>query len=286
MQSHIQRIFDLQLLSLATNYNLKDRKERKRSVAAARRLFFGIVRVTKPALFIEAGAERAEASRLVKAKYAPDSRVVAFEANPYVFDRFRQEYDFERAGVDYRHQALSNTKQDVTFYIRTGIDGNPRDKTLGQSSILKRMDPTTEYEQVKVSADSLDNFFRDSPEKTCALWIDVEGANRQILEGAEETIKKAICLQIEVEDLARWEGQWLSGDVTAYMLDRGMIPVARDFEYRSQYNILFVRDDVLQRSAVRRQIEDFHYDRSRSKKPQRTWLKRLSNLLSGGRYPG
>jgi len=51
---------------------------------------------------------------------------------------------------------------------------------------------------------------------------------------------------VEVEDRALWHGgQWMRTDVVSHLYDRGLVPVARDFQSRYQYNIVFVRATAL-----------------------------------------
>ena len=51
---------------------------------------------------------------------------------------------------------------------------------------------------------------------------------------------------VEVEEQPFWGSEhWLRRQVVSYLFDLGLVPVARDFEYRYQYNILFVRAELL-----------------------------------------
>jgi hypothetical protein len=53
----------------------------------------------------------------------------------------------------------------------------------------------------------------------------------------------AAIVLIKVENRRRWgDKHWLSPDVTSYLYDCGLVPVARDFTSPFQYNIIFVRE--------------------------------------------
>lgn len=54
-------------------------------------------------------------------------------------------------------------------------------------------------------------------------------------------IDQFACIYIEVEDFQKWKGQWLSFDVMKHLILNGFIPIARDFEYEMQYNIIFIK---------------------------------------------
>jgi len=257
MYTHLSRLYDLYLKGQAVHYDLWHGDGRKRSVRALNRLFFGLVRITQPELFIEAGAKDARSSLRAK-ELSRNSRVVAFEANPYNVEHYAAKHDYAALGVEYRHMALADGPQELPFYIRTAVKGKPIQKLTGRSSILKRLDPETEYEAVAVPADSIDNIFAGDPATTCAMWIDVEGASKEVLTGGSEWVSKATCVMIEVEDSPKWENQWLSSDVMHFMLERGLVPIARDFEYKLQYNVVFAKDSVLSLPAVRTHLDYFH----------------------------
>ena len=72
----IARLYDMQLRNQAANYSNMD-SGRGDSAAYLDQLFHKLVHLSRPELFIEAGAFRAEASRRVKQDH-PTSEVVAF----------------------------------------------------------------------------------------------------------------------------------------------------------------------------------------------------------------
>ena len=51
--------------------------------------------------------------------------------------------------------------------------------------------------------------------------------------------------------------QWLRADVVSYLYDRGLIPVARDYQSRYQYNIVFVHRDLRDVDRVRWALTQF-----------------------------
>ena len=78
------------------------------------------------------------------------------------------------------------------------------------------------------------------------MWVDVEGACGLVLPGARDLLAKTAVLMIEVEEQQFWGAEhWLREQVVSYLFDLGLVPVARDFEYRYQYNIVFVRAELL-----------------------------------------
>jgi hypothetical protein len=88
-----------------------------------------------------------------------------------------------------------------------------------------------------------------------ALWIDVEGCAYEVLCGARRVLEDTLLLMVEVEDKAFWIGQKTAPDVKRLLFGSGFVPVARDFEFKSQYNMVFLRPALLDRPAVRQVLE-------------------------------
>jgi FkbM family methyltransferase len=248
----------LDLLRHACCYDLRDPKERQRSHNDLVWLFEKLVRVVKPHTFIEAGAFFAEASRKVK-KDIPDTRVVAFEANPHNFKMCKERFDYEALGVEYLHYALSQVGGTVTFNIQVQKGDSDVRKTTGRNSLLTRDGSQYAYERVSVPAIALDSFFSEQP-KESVLWIDVEGAAEMVLLGGKRLLKSTKLVFIEVEDKPIWPGQWLTHDVVRFLSGYNLVPVARDFESRSQiqYNMIFMKSSLLRRPGISRSFVQFY----------------------------
>lgn len=177
-----------------------------------------------------------------------DARIVAFEANPLNYDRHKSTPEFVTSNVEYIHSALSDSDGDITFNIQI-VQG--KESADGQGSILSRSEIAEGEKPVSVSAIRLDNYFRPASFKSAVVWMDVEGATRQVLSGMDGIINGIDMLYVEVEDRRYWEDQWLSTEVLQYGLSRGLTPVARDFQSRYQYNILFLSERSLVHEQVR-----------------------------------
>lgn len=246
------RLYELQLRSSAANFALWNGDGRQRSANALAELFFGLVRTLQPELCVEAGAKTGEVSLRMK-QLSPNSRVVAFEANPYNFKKYSEEFRHDEKCVEYLNLALSDVSGPVTFNIVSNRGGKEVSPNTGSNSLLERKEDGVIYERVSVPATTLDQRFTNS--KSAALWVDVEGASQQVLLGGDHLLGVADVILIEVEDSASWQGQWLSSDVMRYMLSKSLYPVARDFEYKYQHNILFLSPRALENRDVRLNID-------------------------------
>lgn len=243
------QLLDRQLLAHVGGYNVNLKADRLRSCADLTEFFFQLVRVLQPDLFIEAGAKDASSSKYAR-KFIPDARIVAFEANPYTFDRFKG--GFSKTSVEYLNLALSNEVGSIAFNVNIGTDGAPRADGRGS---LMRFDGDFEdisgTQEVTADATTLDIFFENYAYESSALWIDVEGASEMVLGGASATLHKADVAIIEVEDREYWSDQWLRSDVMEYFYEHGLIPLSRDFQSRYLYNIVFVRQSKANIDRVR-----------------------------------
>lgn len=245
-----------QLAQGAMAYDLTQADARKASARQLRQLFLNITRALQPDVFVEAGAHNAATSVKVRGIVA-GARVIAFEANPYNHKKFSGRQDYAALGVEYRLQALTDAVGPVTFKVLVQEGDVIRKPDSGRSSLLAREGDAAQYEDVTVPGTTLDSAL-DNMAGRVALWVDVEGAAKQVLGGAGATLARADVMMIEVETRPYWQGQWLHTDICAHLMGAGLVPVARDFEYRSQFNLLFVRPEALARPDVMRALEQFH----------------------------
>ncbi|NBB98801.1 MAG: FkbM family methyltransferase [Alphaproteobacteria bacterium] len=244
-----------QLSANASLYDLRDRAARKRSAADLRKMFFALLPAVAPDLFIEAGARDGTGARRAR-RLLPDTRVLAYEGNPHIHARFAARHDFAALGIDYVQSALSDTDSPVTFKVLTADRHMSQAKHSGRSSLMERADPKAEYETVTVPGVRLDSLAPDVAR--AALWLDVEGATDKVLTGGGALLDRTALMMIEVESAPFWPGQWLAHDVLANAMARGLVPVARDYERKQQFNILFLSETTLTRPEVLPVLEMQH----------------------------
>lgn len=249
-----------QLAQGAGAYDLTQPEGRKVSARQLRQLFLNINRALQPDVFVEAGAHSAATSVKMRG-LVPDARIIAFEANPHNHTKFLARHDFGALRVEYRLQALTDAVGPVTFKVLVQEGDVLRKPDSGRSSLLARAGDVTRYEDVTVPGTTLDAAL-DGVAGTVALWVDVEGAAKQVLGGAAATLARTRIVMIEVETRPYWQGQWLHTDICGHLMGLGLVPVARDFEYRYQFNLLFLRPEAFACADVLRAVEQFHSGRS------------------------
>lgn len=239
----------------AAFYDISQRAERNRSARDLQQLFYGLQRVLQPTLFLEAGAYDATASQKVRT-LCPDAKIVALEANPYNHKALSEATDYREVGIDYLNLAASDSVGSISFKIQSSKGGEPIPLQSEKNSILARTEQGITYEEVNVASTTIDT--QTESFDRISLWIDVEGASRQVLTGASASLSRTITALIEVEINPFWENQWLCLDVCRFMGSKGFIPVARDFEYWQQFNVLFIHRHTMKEPQVLKEIEYYH----------------------------
>ena len=255
-------ICDLLLMQTASYYRLPQLTERERSSRDLTDLFLTLQEKTKPDLSVEIGAFQATFSIEMK-KRLPYVQAFAFEANPHVFEHFAKSDEIKNSGVEYLHMAITGYTGSTEFLLRKDIAS----EVNAVSSLLRR--PGWEPEPILVPCTSLTDHFAKrhfDEEKFCA-WIDVEGASKDVLIGAEATLNRCLSMFIEVEEYPYWSNQWLFWDVQRYLATHGLIPVARDFEYQHQFNVLFIAQTLLHDISVRHELAQYYSKIGGSLKP-------------------
>jgi FkbM family methyltransferase len=203
-------------------------------------LFRRLCRRLQPAVVLEIGAHEATFSRWA-AEELPDARVLAFEANPHVHEKYAGTLAGTR--VDYRNLAVGPTNGEVVLNLPLEVRGKPRTLTSRMASLAVHTRATDQV-QVTVPAVRLDDHVRLAEGERVVAWIDVEGANEAVLTSGPSILDRTDALYVEVERETTWEGQWLDQDVAVELRRHGLLPVARDLKRRHQYNVLYVRAEI------------------------------------------
>ena len=263
---------------LTNFFDVKEREERRRSAKALVGLYFDLVKVLAPPVFIEVGARDASVSFRAR-KVLPSARIVAFEASPHNVELYKRKFDFVENRIEYEQLAIADHSGELLFYVPRSIDGVEVPRANGLNSLLKRSDTNAVYDELKVKAVTLDDFFSSPIPKDCCVWIDVEGATGKVIAGGQQVLRQTQVLMIEVEDSPVWQAQWLVGDVYEFLSNLGLIPIARDFQWwPDNYNVVCVRHDLRGRGDVSFEIDRFYSKvcrRSSMNEKLRTFGQRL-----------
>lgn len=186
-----------------------------------------------PTLSIEIGAHAAEYSRFMSNQ---GIKSVAFEASPAVYNKFKDSID----QFDYVNLAISDYNG-TTFF---NIDSAFAPEEVGHNSIKDfNLDWRVNGDPVEVSCSTLDSYFNDLQQERIVMWIDAEGANKEVLIGAKELLKNVYSIYIEVEHIHFWKDQWIRQDVIDFLDTHGFTLVREFAAYIDQTNCVFVKKD-------------------------------------------
>lgn len=216
--------------------------------------FINIQSNKKPTISIEIGSNEGTFSSRMK-DICDKSKIWAFEANSYVFEKYKETHK----DINFLNYAAYDKEEDLEFKIQKAFDytnGNNglferRDGISYKINGFQHVEKDIQYETIIVKSIVIDNFFKDkiSEDDTICMWIDVEGASKQVLEGCIETLKKTKSVFIEVEHEEFWKDQWLVSDVINFFNINGFTLLARDYQWYDdkprQENFIFVNEKYL-----------------------------------------
>ena len=218
--------------------------------------YYRLCAALKPDLAIEVGAHEATYAQKVKA-LSPSTRVVAFEANPYVVQKYQPLLADAAPAVDYRHAAVSDAPGDVAFHIAVKRADAPIGQANTISSIRKRSNDIFEYEEVRAPATTLDAIIDEFRSERFVVWIDAEGAQAEVIAGGARALEKAAAVYVEVELKPIWGDQLMVDGVRAALALHGLVPLMRDNLAIVQYNEVFIRPEAENLAAARAIVDDY-----------------------------
>jgi 2-O-methyltransferase len=147
-----------------------------------------------------------------------NSRVFCFEPEPRAIERFKRTVG-DRPGVTLVEMALSDRTGTTTFHRSSGHrneeqrQGGPETWDLS-GSIRKpkahlHMHPWIKFEEtIPVMTSTLDDWVeRQGLELVDFIWMDVQGAERDVIRGARRTLARTRYLYTEYGALEFYEGQ-------------------------------------------------------------------------------
>jgi FkbM family methyltransferase len=211
----------------------------EKSARLLEEIFYQVCENTKISQFVECGAHDAFASRRFKTRF-PAIKAVAFEANPHVFDNFLGLV--KTAGVIYINKAISNRVGNQGLFLKS------KDTKSWSSEGYLRFDDEddSKLEQVEVATTTLDFEIANSLSKLpTALWIDVEGSNKVLIEGAksflESNLVEVILIETQV-DLV-WKEDFNAIELCQEFGSYGYELVARDCPQHWGCNLLLVKQE-------------------------------------------
>lgn len=178
----------------------------------------------------------------------PNAKIYAFEANPESVVECKKNIDsYQNKNIQLFSCALSNVTGDITF---NAIDmEKSRDKNIGASSIFKVMDSLpfgSHWVQKEITVPSfrLDDIVEsESLPVADLIWMDVQGAEHLVLQGALETIKKCRVVFTEAGLRAYYHGHGMFDDVNILLVERGFKVIDSIPGHEFESDFLYIKDE-------------------------------------------
>ncbi len=172
----------------------------------------------------------------------PHARIDAFEPVPGSYQLCLQNHAqlsaAQKDRIHIHNLALSNKAGEIPFYA---VDTSIEQKIDAGFSSMFRFSDTLKsnayygqslvQKEIKVQADTLDNWCAaNNITAIDIMWIDVQGAELLVFEGAPEILKHTRIIMTEVGLKPYYEGHTLKPDIDKFLLARGFRELEGSFE--------------------------------------------------------
>jgi FkbM family methyltransferase len=169
----------------------------------------------------------------------PDAQVAAFEANPSNYKAIVAKGVPER-GIQVYPYAVSNSNGMATFYV-ADPDSDPH--AIGSSSLLPG--GYLLKEKIDVETHRLDDFVLENypAAKRLALWIDVESAEYEVLEGITKIKDRVLVIHTETAVEAVRENQKTFSELVKLMESLGFTLCGSSLRWKIG-DVVFINDQA------------------------------------------
>lgn len=183
----------------------------------------------------EIGACEAEDTIKLRREF-PRAEIYSFE--PLQMNTQKHRENCKKYGIEdikLFQLALSNKDGSATFYVSSG---HPEDVPISKewdygnksSSLLPPKETKNIHKwlnfdkQIEVKTQRIDSFCKEhSISKIDLIYLDVQGAELKVLEGAGEFLNHCDMVWLEVETVELYEGQPLKNSVETFMRNQGFV---------------------------------------------------------------
>lgn len=193
-------------------------------------------------LILDVGSRDAQES-LIFAAACPGARVIALEANPYNAARIRQNPAVAAASIQLLELAAWKEEGSVTFHVTDCDYSDPRANT-GTSGIKPHFGlPQTAITVPAVTLAAL--IEKEAPTaQRVAIWIDVEGAEAEVIEGLAPAMAKVAMIHVETATSPMHEGQRLLPEIDHILAKGGMHQAGGHMDGGHWGDVLYINQSV------------------------------------------
>ena len=215
-------------------------------------LFVSILKACNADCVCDIGSRDGDQSLLFR-HALPVADILAFEANPLNFKAMQGAPHLAAERIELFPCAISNRRGTAQFHVADVDYADPK-ANRGTSSLL-----TAAGNKVKSTVDvqthRIDEIILSRPAgcHRIGLWIDVEGAEGDVLDGISGIADRIVAVHVETTNEARWDGQKPVREITALMSRQGFRACGRNFGMGPEEwgDVVFVREEVARKLGAR-----------------------------------
>lgn len=171
----------------------------------------------------------------------PDAVVVAFEANPINYGRMVANPNLRAGRIEVLPYAMTNKRGTASFHV-TDVDHDKPEANRGTSSLLVHRELKVK-QTVEVQTWRIDEFIlsRYPDARRIGLWIDVEGAEFEVLEGMAGIRDRVVAAHVETARTPQRLGQRGYAQVETLMSSLEFVPAGTNMTGESTWgDVVFV----------------------------------------------
>jgi FkbM family methyltransferase len=170
-------------------------------------------------LVVDAGANLGQFAELVRSK-GYKGRIWSFEPVGHVFDSLAA-----KAALDPAWQVSKLALGSKRGTAEINVSANHTlSSFLPASAKLASFDAEAPTVRETVEVQTLDKLLEEDPAKSIFLKIDVQGFEKEVLEGAKKTLPRVHALYVELPVEQLYEGGWTFPEAINYLDDLGFTP--------------------------------------------------------------
>lgn len=181
----------------------------------------------------------------------PNAEIYAFEPNPKYFKKLQEKYS-QNPKIHCYQYAVAENEGWLDFY-ETNLEGSGSILPINSKSDVVKDYGIRQTEKFTVKSISLDNFAQIQGKEIDLIWIDVQGAELNVLKGAKNLLHfaKAVFSEIWVTKTL-YENQCRLIDLERFLLDFGFILHSIGLDHpigNGSGNAIFVKKDLIKNKS-------------------------------------
>lgn len=195
--------------------------------------------IPKNPLIVEAGAHNGR-DTLKLLNLLPNATIHAFEPVPELFSTLQKQCSPYKA-IHCYNIALSDTTQEQPMYVAT--QPYTAISSLMEPFLITQERPTVSFQKQTVTTTTLATWaHKQGINHIDFLWLDAQGSELAILEGASSLIQNVSLIYTEVTTSLRYKNNPLRQDIDQWMQNHGFIPKILNMHHVTWGSIGYVKE--------------------------------------------